>query len=76
MPDSDNFDGTFGSGMTMTFTNPTTSVVINIWGIETATPPIRNFKVDKYTPISGTRARKEQAVICSRSEERRVGKEC
>jgi hypothetical protein len=65
MPIVDDFDGSFGSGILMSVTDDTTSVVINIFGIEEVTPPGRSYKEDKYTPISGARAGFEQAVLCS-----------
>lgn len=66
MPLTDDFGGTFGSGLTLTVVTPGGgTVTIPIQGIENITPPTRTRKLDKYTPLTGVRAGKEQGVICS-----------
>jgi hypothetical protein len=66
MPLTDDYDGTYPSGITLTITPPGEApTTIDIQGIENFNPPQRSHKEDKYTPISGDRAGNEQSVLCS-----------
>jgi hypothetical protein len=65
MPLTDNFDGTLGTGMSLTVAAPAGGTSVPIQGIENLTFPQRSRKKDSWTPISGTRAGKEQLLLCS-----------
>ena len=66
MPLTDDFDGTIPSPMSLTVvTAGGLGASVPIQGIENLTFPVRNFKKDTWTPISGARARKEQLVLCT-----------
>ena len=66
MPLTDNFDGTQGNGWTVTVvTADGAGTTVPVHGIDGLTPPARDYKEDVYTPISGTRAYKEQVLGCS-----------
>ncbi len=68
MPLTDNYDGTFGGGISLSVvTADGAGTTVPIHGIEGLTPPSRTHKKDVYTPISGTRANLEQMVLCSES---------
>ncbi|MCK5017250.1 MAG: hypothetical protein KAS32_09265, partial [Candidatus Peribacteraceae bacterium] len=65
-PLTDDFDGSYGAGLSLTITTPGGSPVeVPIQGIKDIDFPDNSFKLDKYTPISGVRAGREQVVICS-----------
>ncbi len=66
MPLIDNFDGTQSNGWTLTvITEDGVGTTVPIHGIDGLTPPARDYKEDVYTPISGSRAYKEQVLACS-----------
>lgn len=66
MPLTDDFDGSYGSGLTLSVTTPGGSPTeVPIHGIENLEFPDRVHKKDTYTPISGSRAGSEQMVLCS-----------
>lgn len=68
MPLTDNYDGSFGGGISLqVVTADGAGVTIPIHGIEGLKPPDRTHKKDVYTPISGVRANLEQLVLCSES---------
>lgn len=67
MPLTDNFDGSFGSGVTLTVVTSGGVTTVPIHGIENLVPPVRQVKKDTYTPISGTHSGYEQGVLCSKN---------
>ena len=63
---TDDFSGIMPSPILLTaVTAGGLGTTLPIQGILNATPPVRSYKTDKFTPISGTRAGKEQVLICS-----------
>lgn len=63
---TNNFDGLVPKVGTFTILSPALgATTVNVYGCEDVKPPDREVKKDTFTVISGTRAGKEQNLLCS-----------
>ena len=63
---TDDFDATLATGLSLIVTTADGGgIAVPIYGTEDINPPMRSFKEDKYIPLTGPKAGKEQVILCS-----------